>query len=167
MTESIKNTQVYSLLRSTVAMLDACREKFRGERFTASRKDEIEHILFSFVNENNDPTEWEYVSHEYLYDDYLEVRKATNQLTAFDLIRPELNRSQFRNEREYYAHCLRVADRRASIPSNEASFGLKFCNGCELELPLSRFKKRGGAKCNTCRSKEYRARVAARTVADA
>lgn len=106
-----------------------------------------------------DQTCWSRVKEGLFYDNYLAKRTEEGTITDIDLIRPGLVSGQFSDSVAFSEHNLRMAvARQTTGPLQE---GTKTCSACGEEKPASKFRRRGGAKCNSCRSKEYRERAKA------
>ncbi len=101
-----------------------------------------------------DPTGWSHFKGKMFYDIYLLQREEEGTTTDRDLTRPGLKSTDFADSQEFYKHCVRVGETRQRYEHSES----KVCTACGEEKPANKFKFRGGAKCNACRSKEYRER---------
>ena len=113
-------------------------------------REKLESLVFSL---QTDETSWENVKTKYLYDIYLEMRKAEGTITNFDMVRPKLVMAQFSNSDEYHLHCLRMSDFKTENPSDLST---KTCSKCGKEKDIKKFKHRGGSVCNACACASYR-----------
>lgn len=100
-------------------------------------------------------------SRKMLYDIYLEMRTSEGTVTDIDLTRRGLTMAMFSSNKEYYEHMQRVSQAKAE-DLGDGTETLKVCTMCNRELPRSKFKKKGGSKCNACMCAEYKKRKAAR-----
>lgn len=151
---SQNKAQLESALSLLISYIKAKRpdvEVDADARITLRRQ--LEEIV---ADHNPDLTSWPYVRKDFFYDVYLAGRREERTLTPFDLIRPGLTKALFAEEAEYYNHMMRISAARHSTNSD-----MKECSVCRATKPVAAFKKKGGAKCNSCRSKEYRDRKAA------
>lgn len=149
--------KIRSLRASIAAMLVTLKTAEDESKDNAqSYREAIEETLDEYLYDiKPDPTAWPSLKTKLFYDVYLLQRKEEGTLTPGDLVRTGLTIGQFSDSVSYHQHCIRVSEnRRADF--NEAQ--TKVCTSCGEEKSASKFKRRGGAKCNACRSKEYRER---------
>jgi hypothetical protein len=122
---------------------------------------QVAELLDQMIEEiEPDKTSWGKTAGAMLYDVYLQMREEEGTITATDMVRAGLTSAMFADQGEYYKHCQRISNHRAQAEVDEYQQGqTKVCSSCGEEKPVSKFKRRGGAKCNTCRSRDYRNRM--------
>lgn len=149
-------SQAKAQLESAVSTLISYMRAAHGVEVDVDGRDSIRQQLMRVAEDYNpDTTSWPYVKHKYLYDVYLQARQEEGSLTDSDMTRAGLTKANFTEEGAYFEHMARVS---AARRSGDAE--LKKCNTCGFMKPLTSFKRKGGAKCNSCRSRGYRNRKA-------
>lgn len=148
-----------SLTKSAVSMILSLAKSKGAPASTSNRnhREQVEHALGLLLDELHfDPDDWDTIEKKMFYDIYLLQRTEEGTVTKTDLTRRGMVAGQFSDSVSYHEHCIRVAEDRKTEGSDATRF--KFCSYCGQEKPANKFKVRGGAKCNACRSKEYRER---------
>jgi hypothetical protein len=120
-------------------------------------KEHLESVIEAY---EPDFESWPFVKDRYLYDIYLQSRADAGTLTAHDEIRAGLKIAQFSDPLAYHEHQRRISEHNVAEDDGRT----KVCSRCGRERPLSKFRFRGGAKCNSCRAKEVRERKKAQPV---
>jgi hypothetical protein len=164
-----KETKARNLLASAIGSIDTYCLTLYDRHLTLSQRADLMDTIKVIVSES-DETEWEHVKHKYLYDDYLVMRTESGKLTDLDMVRVGLTKANFYDEEAYYVHMTRVAQMKREQDIRDGMYGdqpMKQCTGCSEFLPIHKFKKHGGAKCNACRCKAYRANLKAKLEAAA
>ena len=146
--------RIDSLRASAVGMLAALKAAIEGKpeavaEYRECFADNMDDILDLA---RSDPSGWANYKGKMFYDIYLLMREEEGTITEADRTRRGLKASQFADTKAYHEHCIRVS----SLGPNDGP--PKVCVACGKEKPANKFKFRGGAKCNACRSKEYRER---------
>jgi translation initiation factor 2 beta subunit (eIF-2beta)/eIF-5 len=154
------SAQRASIISSIIAYFNAVSEGSINSGDIDERA-QVGEMLDQMINEiEPDKTSWGKTDGTMLYDVYLQMREAEGTITDTDLVRSGLTSALFADAAEYYKHCQRISNHRAQTTVEESEYGkTKVCASCGEEKPVSKFKRRGGAKCNTCRSREYRNRM--------
>lgn len=111
----------------------------------------LNNLLASMSKADRKALRWADVCNELHYDVFLARKQAAGGASAYDLIRPGLVMAQFSHKEAYDEHKKRVDE------AKERSTRMKVCNKCSAEKPVSAFSKKGGATCNSCRMRKYRA----------
>jgi hypothetical protein len=140
---------------STIALLQ-CEIEGSSENLADYREIVDEKLDDLLALLEPDPTSWAHFKGKLFYDIYLLQRQEEGTLSQADLTRRGVKSQEFSDPVEYHKHCIRVGE------TKELRDGPpKVCTSCGEEKPANKFKFRGGAKCNACRSREYRERKSA------
>lgn len=145
---------IKSMRAAAIAMLAGYKCKAEGSNdplneYKAAFEENFDEIL---ALAQPDLTGWAHYKGKMFYDIYLLMREEEGTITEADRTRRGLKAHEFADSVAYHEHCIRVS-------KHEPNDGPpKVCSSCGQEKPANKFKKRGGAKCNACRSKEYRER---------
>lgn len=116
---------------------------------------QVESIVESVIP---DRTDWVNVKEQFeYYDKYIAARRASNEVTDFDLVRPGLHATQFTSHDAFEEHKARVKGALQSSKGNT-----KVCSACGQEKLKTAFRATGSV-CNACRSRRYRERKAERS----
>jgi len=155
------NNDQKAQLESIVSCVIALAASMNGTEYQKNSQDLRETIredLMEMLDCSFEPdlASWPYVKDRYFYDVYLSMRAEEGTLTMTDETRTGLSIANFTDAAEYHKHQLRVSEKR----KEEYAGAVKTCNTCGLTKPASKFKKRGGATCNSCNAKKYRDRKA-------
>lgn len=112
----------------------------------------INHIVALYdrlVNEYvDDETGWEQRPMPGQYDIYLEIRRESGTVTAYDLVRRGLAVEDFTDGVEFNKHNMRVAESRMRTAPQGCM--LKECSSCGQLKDRAKFPRAGGSKCKTC-----------------
>lgn len=152
-----QKAQLESLISSAITLA----AQITGGEFNSTDQDvreQFRETLLDWMESfETDETSWSHVKDRYFYDVYLQMRTEAGTLTRTDETRSGLNTTQFSDNAEYHRHCIRVAEARKEKDGGAT----KICSSCGQTKPISRFKRKGGAVCNACQGKAYRAKKAA------
>lgn len=147
---------IKSMRASAVSMLARLKVEMDGNKQNyAEYRLQIEAAIDEFLDTVRvDQTSWSYFKGKMFYDIYLLQREEEGTLSELDMVRPGLKSVDFADPVEFHKHCVRVGETRQAPELGPP----KVCTACGEEKPANKFKHRGGAKCNACRSREYRER---------
>ena len=150
--------QLKAMKESIISSLLVYANATRGTELRKSDqdvRDQISEAVDDLVGGISvDESSWPYVRNQMLYDVYLAMREEEGTITSMDRHRSGLNVAMFSNRAEFNTHLARISEARVAGVAEE----YKVCSSCEMEKPMSKFKKKGGAVCNACRCRAYRER---------